>query len=488
MTLDQPDQVHEDTQDPPSARTALKWSLVAQLCARAGQFGLGLVLARLLTPRQYGTYTLALGLALILLTIDDLGLSKGLVRWPGRFEEAAPTARVLGLVTGVTLYAAVFALAPLVADATSTPGATSVIRVLCLGVILDSAVQIVPGASLQRALRQDLWVIVEVTRIVVLASVTIVLAATGLGVWSLVVGSLAGQVALCVVTTALARVPIRYHFDRRVAAELLRVSAPYSLAALVSATLLNVDYLVVGHRLGTVAVGIYLIAFNVSSWPTSLVGAAIRAVSIRSFSELKQRGEDVDEMARRALVLLFGGALPFVAVLVAMPALTIRTLYGSEWVGGASALHFLAVLSIVRLIDGLTDDLFFAWGHSGWILAKNVLWLALVIVGLSVGAAVDGIRGVAIAHSAIAAGVVLPVICVLLARLGVWRRRLLTVAVGMSVAAAIAGTGGWLVVHHVDAPDIVVAGAGGLAVCVVYFALLAPFRHLIFAPTAAAQS
>ena len=54
------------------------------------------------------------------------------------------------------------------------------------------------------------------------------------------------------------------------AKELIRISAPYSLAALVSAGLLNVDYLVIGHRLGTVAVGIYLIAFNVSSWPTTL--------------------------------------------------------------------------------------------------------------------------------------------------------------------------------------------------------------------------
>jgi O-antigen/teichoic acid export membrane protein len=458
---------------------ALKWSLIAQFLARAGQFGLGLVLARLLTPHEFGTYTVALGVFLILLTIDDLGVVKGLVRWPGRFADVAPTARTIGVVTGVGVYAAAFALAPVIADIASTPKATAVIRVLSLGVIIDSSIQIVPAASLQRTFRQDLWVIVELSRIVVLATVTIVLASRGVGVWSLVWGSLAGQVALTTATTLLARVPIRYGFDRQMAKELIRISAPYSLAALVSAALLNVDYLVIGHRLGTVAVGIYLIAFNVSSWPTTLVGQAVRAVSIPSFSQLRQSGGDVGANVRRALVLLFAGALPFVAVLIAMPQLAIATLYGTEWVGGATALHFLALLSIVRLIDGLTDDVFFACGHSGWILAKNLVWVVLLIVGLNIGAHLGGIRGVGIGHAVVAVGVVLPMICYLLARLGMWRRQLLFVAVVMMMAAAVAGTAGWFVVHHVAAPRLVLATLGVSAVCIVYAVLLTPMRRVI---------
>jgi PST family polysaccharide transporter len=374
-------------------------------------------------------------------------------------------------------------LAPVLADVASTPKATAVIRVLCLGVLVDSSLQIVPAASLQRTFRQDLWVIVELTRIVVLATVTVVLASRGVGVWSLVWGSLAGQCALTTATTLLARVPIRYGFDRQMAKELVRISAPYSLAALVSAALLNVDYLVIGHQLGTVAVGIYLIAFNVSSWPTTLVGQAVRAVSIPSFSQLRQSGGDLGAVVQRALILLFAGALPFVAVLIAMPELAISTLYGTKWVGGAVALHFLALLSIVRLIDGLADDAFFACGRSGWILAKNLVWIVLLVVGLPIGAHFDGIRGVGIGHALVATVVVMPVVCWLLARLGMWNRRLLFVATALSGAAAIAGTAGWFVVHHVDAPRLVLAALGGAVVCVVYATLIAPMRRLILHPS-----
>ena len=162
-----------------------------------------------------------------------------------------------------------------------------------------------------------------------------------------------------------------------------------------------------------------------------------------------------------------------------MPGLVIGTLYGSQWVGGAAALQALALLSIVRLIDALTDDVFFACGHSSWILSKNLVWIVLLLVGLPIGAHLDGIRGVGIGHALVATVVVLPVICFLLARLGMWRRRLVFVAAGMSVAAAIAGTAGWFAVHHVDAPPLVLAAFGGLVVCAVYAALLAPVRRQI---------
>jgi PST family polysaccharide transporter len=103
----------------------------------------------------------------------------------------------------------------------------------------------------------------------------------------------------------------------------------------------------------------------------------------------------------------------------------------------------------------------------------------LLIVGLNIGAHLGGIRGVGIAHAVVAVVVVLPLICYLLARLGMWRRQLLFVAVVMSAAAAVAGTAGWFVVHHVDAPRLALAALGVCAVCTVYAGLLTPMRGVI---------
>ncbi|MGB8859306.1 MAG: oligosaccharide flippase family protein, partial [Ilumatobacteraceae bacterium] len=346
--------------EPMRAQRALKWSLVAQFVARAGSFLLGLVLARLLSPSEFGTYTVALGLFTLLLTIDDLGVLKGLVRWPGEFSEIAPTARTLATISSTAMYLITFTLAPYIARAAGTPGASAIMRVLCLGILLDAVLQVVPGAALQRQMRQDLWVIVEGSRLVTNAAVTIPLAATGSGVWALVIGALAGQAVSVMATWILAKVPFTFGYDRVKARELLRTSFPYSIAAFLGAALLIVDYLVIGRLLGPTAVGVYLIAFNVSSWPITLVGAAVRAVAVPGLSKMHHAGGDTGPVLRRGLTLLLAGGAPFVTLLMTAPNSVIGALYGAQWVPGGVALRFLAIMAIVRLLDGLIEDALFA--------------------------------------------------------------------------------------------------------------------------------
>ena len=249
------------------AQTALKWSLVSQVVARGGAFAIGLILARLLVPEEYGTYTVALGLFTILLTVDDLGLRQGLVRHVGDTEAADRTAATIASATGVVSYAVAFLAAPLIADLTHTPDATAIIRVLCLGLLIDTVFHIVPSAALQRTFRQDLFAITELGGLAIDFAITIVLAQQGHGAWSLVWGSLAGQVVRAALSILLTRTRPTWGYHREVARELLSVSAPFALASPVGAALLNIDYLIVGHILGPAAMGAYLIAFNVTSWP-----------------------------------------------------------------------------------------------------------------------------------------------------------------------------------------------------------------------------
>ena len=453
-------------------RRALKWSLVAQFVARAGSFLLGLALARLLSPTEFGTYTVALGLFTLLLTVDDLGVLKGLVRWPGEFSEIAPTARTLATISSAAMYAAAFLLAPFIARAAGTPGATTIMRVLCVGILLDAVLQVVPGAALQRQMRQDLWVIVEGVRLVTNAAVTIPLAATGSGVWALVIGALTAQAMGVLATCILGRVPFNFGYDRVKARELLRTSLPYSMAAFLGAALLIVDYLVIGHLLGPAAVGIYLIAFNVSSWPITLVGAAVRAVAVPGLSKIHHAGGDTGPVLRRGLTLLLAAGAPFVALLIAAPYAVIGALYGSEWAPGGVALRFLAIMAIVRLLDGLIEDALFATARSSWILGKNALWLVLLLAALPVGAHLDGIRGVGIAQALVAAVVILPLGIWQVVRAGLWNGRTLPVPWRVVLAAAAAATIGAIVEARVDLPPWPQAILVGLVVIAVYAAAM----------------
>ncbi|HQZ33461.1 MAG TPA: oligosaccharide flippase family protein [Ilumatobacteraceae bacterium] len=458
------------------ATHALKWSSAAQLLSRAGAFTIGLILARLLVPEEYGTYVVALGVVTILLTVDDMGLRQGLVRLTSEDEAPSRTALTLATISGLVAYAVGFLIAPVVASVTSTPNSTSMIRVLCLALIIDTLLHVVPSAALQRRFRQDLLTLSELAGLVVDFSVTILLAATNHGAWSLVWGSLAGQVARSVASQLLARVRPRFGFDRQIARELIRVSGPFALASFVGAALLNVDYLLVGNILGPAAVGLYLIAFNVSSWPTSLVGAAVRGVAVPGFAQLTDRGGDVAATFSKALVLLAAAGIPFVTLLAVAPESVITGLYGDQWGAGAGALRFLAVLALVRLLGGLADDVLFALGRSSWILAKNTIWMVALAPAIVVGAHADGLRGVGIAQAAVALVVVVPTLVVMIARLRLWHPSALLI-VKMAPGAVLAGVCGWMVDNNLDGSAFARAAASGVVILGVFALTLLPFRQ-----------
>ena len=84
---------------------------------------------------------------------------------PHRSHHSSPSALKRATSAGSTLAlrgGVAFVLAPLVAEVTHPPRATDIIRVLCLGLLIDTLFHIVPSAALQRALRQDLFAVTEV--------------------------------------------------------------------------------------------------------------------------------------------------------------------------------------------------------------------------------------------------------------------------------------------------------------------------------------
>lgn len=467
------------------AQTALKWSLVSQVVARGGAFAIGLILARLLVPEEYGTYTVALGLFTILLTVDDLGLRQGLVRHVGDTVAADRTAATIASITGIASYAIAFIAAPLVADITNTPDVTAIVRVLCLGLLIDTIFHIVPSAALQRTFRQDLFAITELGGLAIDFAITIVLAKQGHGAWSLVWGSLAGQVVRAVLSIVLTRTRPTWGYQREVARELLAVSAPFALASLVGAALLNIDYLIVGHILGPAAVGAYLIAFNVSSWPISLVGTAVRAVAVPGFAQLRAGGGEVAQAFCRGQVLLAAAGLPFAVLLTTAPETVITGLYGAEWAAGADALRLMGGLAIVRLLGGLVEDLLLAVGHSRWILWKNVAWIVALGPALWIGASTHDLAGVGLAQSLVACVVVAPITVVMVRRVGAFRGSQLRTIPLLLPGAVAAGVAGVLLGRALDLHPLLTATLVGVLELAVYAASLVPLRSTLRAQASA---
>jgi O-antigen/teichoic acid export membrane protein len=459
------------------AKRALGWSFLNTFVARVGSLVTGVVLARLLLPVDYGVYAVALVSLSAVLSMNELGVSLAVVRWPGDVNRIAPTVVTLTWLTSAVLWVGCFLAAPVVCQALHAPEATNILRVLTLSVLID-AVTAVPSALMTRGFLQRERLIVDGVSLVVGSGAAIGFALAGWGAWALVVSLLVGNVVNSAFILIYAPTIHRPGFDSGIARELLAFGLPLALASLLVFALLNVDYIVVGGFLGPTDLGFYLLAFNLAMWPVNLLSAPVRRVSMPAFARLHQNDASGPAAYLRACLLLLLVTLPISVLLAVFAEPMIGLIYGSRWVPAAAALPLLAVLATVRVLSELTYDFLVALNRSRENLYVQLLWLATLVPALWVGVRLGGIAGAALAHALVALVIIVPAYAVALrangVRLSGLVRRLPRPVVGLLLLAVVGSAS----VAVLPGRLLTLIVGGGLATGV-YLAVVYPMRALI---------
>jgi O-antigen/teichoic acid export membrane protein len=444
-----------------AASKGLRWSLIGAASTRLGGLALGVVLARLLTPEDFGLYAIALSAMYFVMHVNDVGIIAATVQWRGRLEQMAPTATTLALAFSVVIYTMFWVLAPAFASLAGSREAAPVVRLLTMVILVDGVTAVRAG-SLMRTFQQHRITIANLLGLFANAAVAIWLAVHGVGALSFAGGQVAGGIITGAFILWSARMPWRFGFDRVVARRLMRFGLPLALALGVEAILINVDYLMVGRIMGATALGFYLLAFNISSWAPGVIGTAIRWVSVPSFSRLSEEDGALSPAVHRWISLLVTCVLPIGFLTAVLAPTLIEFLYGTKWAPSAPALRFLIILGVVRMLTQLSIDILTGAGATRAALWLNVGWAAALVPALVIGTRIDGIRGAAIAHALVATLVAVPLALVALRRVGVHLRpiavTLLRPLFGTALGAATCAT----VAHLTSGLDFLqlVAAAG----------------------------
>jgi O-antigen/teichoic acid export membrane protein len=400
--------------------SGLRWSAVNTIVNRVGQLMVGIALARLVAPEEFGVYAAALVVMTVVQSVSELGVSLALVRATERSEvdRLAPVVTTLSIASGTLLGAGMALTAPLLANALGAPSAADPLRVLSLALV-TAGFAAVPAALLQREFLQGRKLTADTIAFVLSSGLAIALAAKGYGVWALVWSRLVLHLVSAVLLFALA--PARYPpgFDRTVAVALLRFGLPLAGASLVAIGLLEVDYMVIGPILGPTALGLYVLAFNISGWPVNAFSVTVRAVSLPGFANLRDDPPRFRASFGQALGVLYVPVIPFCVLLATLAGPIVTVVYGTRWSAAAAPLAFLAVLGAGRVATQLAYDFLVSAGESGAALRLNLAWLVALVPALIAGAQLGGIEGVGAAHMAILVLVVVPTHLVVLNRLGV---------------------------------------------------------------------
>ncbi len=448
------------------ASRALGWSLLNTIASRLGTLVIGVVLARVLGPSEFGLFAIATLTMLAVLSFNELGVSLAIVRWPDDPARIAPTVNTISVTSSALLTVALVACAPAISTALGDAGATPVVQVMALAILINGLVA-TPAAMLQREFMQKRRAIADQTNAWLGAVVSLVLALVGMGAMSLAIGRLAGSIVSAAMLWRWSPAPYRFGWDREVAKRLVAFGLPLAAASIVVFASGYADQIIVGSQLGAEALGFYVLAFSLASWPVSIFSQPLRAVAPAAFAKLQH---DRDAMVRnflRVLRMLTIVAVPACLAISGAATPIVAFLYGSQWLPAADILVFLAALAALKVWFELIYDYLVVLGRSGSVLVIQVVWFVTAVPAMLGGVALMGGPGAALGQLAAVVVVVLPCYLVVLRRVGVRTTAFLgTVAVPAVVGLAL-WCGCWLLSRYASPPVLAAFAAGVLALAVI---------------------
>ena len=376
------------------------WAVVSFGANRLLVFVSTLVLARLLVPADFGVVAAGLTVMAFLEVALDLGMSAAIVyQQENGHSHGVTVAFTLNLAACTVLAGLNLLLAPVLAEFFREPDSVAIFRALSIFILLRGfgAVQ---NALLQRDLRFREKAIAELTRALTRGVVGVVLAFAGFGAWALVWALILGEGAGTAVAWARTRFRPRLQFDWRTAGPLLRYGLPVAALQLLSQLGTNSDYLVVGHRLGPIALGIYVIAFRLPELLLSNVYWIFSSVAFPVFSLARSQDTSLFRGAMlRALRLITLFGFPVSVGLALVSRDLVPVLFGAQWDAAAAPMALSSLAMGLNCVGYASGDIFKAAGRPGVLLWVNGFGTLFLLVGFII-AAPAGIVAIAWVHLA----------------------------------------------------------------------------------------
>lgn len=358
------------------------WVLLEQICVQGLNFGLGIALARLLTPDDYGSVALVMVFVTVAQVIVVSGMGQALVQKKDADDLDFSTVFYLSLGVSVVLYAVLFCAAPSVAAFYGIDELRPVLRVLALNLVMY-AVNSVQSAELLREMRFDVSFRIALVTSLSSAAVGLTLAFRGFGVWAIVWSS---------VLSSAAGVVARWLFIRwrpRLAFSFARLRPLYGFgwkmmaSSLVYAALNNLYGVLIGRFHSRADLAFVNKGRNLPDMFKNNLCVALTEASFPALSRMQDEPARLLEAVRRVMSINAFAVLPSLALMAMCARDLILFLYGPQWEPCAVYMQIVCAGAAFASLGGVHNVATMSVGQSGTLLKVVILRSAMAVAVLA---------------------------------------------------------------------------------------------------------
>lgn len=368
--------------------SGLKWNAIGHFASQGVYFVLGLLIARILLPADYGV----VGMLAIFLSISqvfvDSGFSNALIRKIDRTDIDCSTAFYFNIVVGLVCYGLLFIAAPFISAFYQMPILTDILRILALTIVINS-LGIVPQAL--RTIAVDFKTLAYASVLSAIGSgiIGLYLAYTGYGVWALVWQSLSCVLLNVVLVWILAKWRPQWAFSWQSFRKMFSYGSKLLVSALLHRFYINISGLLIGKFYTPADLGFYSRGHQIAMLPSMNITGIIQRVTFPILAKLQNDDQRLAEVYRKyisitSLVIFF-----LMTLLMAISKPLVVLLLTEKWLGAVPYLQVFCLALMFDHICQLNNNLLMVKGRSDIFLKleiiKKVIILPLLIIAIYVG-------------------------------------------------------------------------------------------------------
>lgn len=380
------------------AVSGVKWSSVSAVVVTILQFSTLAILARLLSPSDFGLMGMIMVVIGFARLFADMGISKAIIYRQDATKNELSSLYWLNIFAGIAVFIIVCAVTPLVAAFYHETRLNKLIHVAVFSFLISPVGQQFQ-ILLQKELRFDDLAKIEIGGALTNSMVAITLAFLKFGVYSLVFGQLAGAF-FCVLLLfywGWKKWRPLLHFSRQDLKGYIGFGLYQMGEKSINYFNSNLDYLLIGSLLGAESLGYYNLASNLVLRPSSMINPIVTKVVFPVFSKVQN---DIDKIKRgylKVLQLLALTNFPIMAGMAVVAPIAIPIIFGKQWMSSIILIQILAIVGSLRSIGNPVGALLLAKGRADLGFKWNAALVIPQILGLYIGAKLGGMLGIAIA-------------------------------------------------------------------------------------------
>lgn len=360
------------------------WNFLDKLSRRGIGVVITLLLARLLTPEDYGLVAMLAVFIAISNKLVDIGFSHALIRKKDPNQGYFSTAFYTNFVLGMLSYLLLFIIAPLISAFYEEPRLTILIRVLGI-VIIFNAFQVVQNTILTRNLNFKKQLAAGIPSSLISGLCAVIMAYFGFGVWSLIAQSIISYGLYTAILWSMNIWKPTFVFEKTAFYDMFSFGSKMFLNDILSIVFQNIYIIVIAKYFAATIAGHYFFANKLKELVLIQLVNSIQVVTYPALSILQDDDKRLKEGYRMVIQATTFGLFPVMLFMAALAEPLFKALLNDEWLSAVPYLQLMCIASLMYPLHSINLNMLKVKGRSDLYLYTSIIKKLLTLIILAYG-------------------------------------------------------------------------------------------------------